>query len=354
MIRNDVLERLLRTADRRTFLKALGVAGAGAVVGGAVQSTFRLVDIDGDGPLLSRTRTAMGTFVEITAVHAPRDQAEDAIGRAFEEMDRLIAILSRHDSSTPLSHLNRTGSLSHPPRELTAVVLEALDVHRRTHGAFDPTVKPLIDLLEASSSRGLPSDAEIRDALACVGADGVRFADRRIDLAREGMGVTLDGVAKGYIVDRMSDVLAERGVANHLVNAGGDIRTRGSRSGGPAGRPWTVAVEDPEKKGRYPDVIRMRDGAVATSGDYENFYTRDKTRHHIVDPSSGVSPLECASVTIRATTVMEADALSTAVFVLGPLDGVELVDAVPGVEALIVDRARVQRRSRGWSGSSAG
>jgi thiamine biosynthesis lipoprotein len=351
MIRDDVLSRLLESADRRTFLKVLAALGAGAAVGSVLPVALKPLDLDGGAPTTTQTRTAMGTFVEITAVHDPRghdsrDAAEAAIARAFDEMDRLIAILSRHDSSTPLSYLNAAGSLASPPPELTAVVLNALDAHRRTGGAFDPTVKPLVDLLEASRTRGLPGDAELRAALSRVGAEHVRFSDRRIELTRDGMGVTLDGLAKGYIVDRMSDVLAQNGVANHLVNAGGDIRTRGRRA---PDRLWTIAVEDPKKKGNYPGVIRMGDGAVATSGSYERFYDASHTHHHIVDPHSGMSPAQCVSATVRAASVMDADALSTAVFVLGPEHGTALVNTTPKAASLTLDDHGTARRSRGWT-----
>jgi thiamine biosynthesis lipoprotein len=345
MIQNDMLARLLDSTDRRTFLKILGALGAGAAVGGVVPAILRPLDL-GDSPATTRTRTAMGTLVEITAAGASRDRSDEAIARAFDEMDRLIAVLSRHDAATPLSYLNATGAIDAPPPELTDVVLAALDVHRRTGGAFDPTVKPLIDLLEASASRGLPSDGELRAAAARVGAEHVRFSDHRIEFAREGMGVTLDGLAKGYIVDRMSEVLAAHGVGDHLINAGGDIRARGARA---KGRPWAIAVEDPKKRGNHPGVIRLGDGAVATSGSYERYYDAARRHHHIVDPRSGISPAQCVGVTVRAGTVMEADALSTAVFVLGPARGTALVDTSPETASLVVDERGTLRRSRGWA-----
>lgn len=312
MDRNEVIERLLRKTDRRAFLRAAGVVGVGAIASGGLRAAWRVLGDDAGG--VTRARPGMGTFVEIKTVHESRDLCEEAIELAFTEMERLVAILSRHDPSTPLSQLNARGSLSAPPHDLTDVVLTALDMHRRTNGAFDPTVKPLIDLFEACAGKP-PAASEIRDAVELVGASGVRFSDRRIDLERAGMGVTLDGVAKGYIVDRMSDRLTAAGVTSHLVNAGGDIRTRGERA---PGRPWKIAIEDPEKRGHYPDVVRMRDGAIATSGSYENFYDDARTRHHIVDPSTGRSPSAYVSVSVRARSVMEADALSTAVMLSQP------------------------------------
>jgi thiamine biosynthesis lipoprotein len=347
MRRDEVIEQLLHRTDRRTFLKVAGILGVGAVAGGGLRPAFKV--LGDDAPVLTSARPSMGTLVEIQTAHDSRDLCQEAIELAWAEMDRLVAVLSRHDSSTPLSHLNAHGSLAEPPSELTDVIIRSIEMHRRTGGAFDPTVKPLIDLFEASGT-GAPDEADVRAALALVGAGGVRFSDRRIDLARDGMGLTLDGVAKGYIVDRMSQRLAAAGAANHLVNAGGDIRTRGERA---PGRPWKIAIEDPAKKSNYPDVIRLRDGAVATSGSYENFYDDDHTRHHIVDPSTGRSPLETVSASVRARSVMEADALSTAVMLSVP--GAHRWTRVDdnSFEYILVRDDGSLRCSRGWSDASA-
>jgi thiamine biosynthesis lipoprotein len=326
--------RLLEHVDRRTFLKAAGVLGAGAVLGGGMLRTA--LRVLGDEPVHSRMRTGMGTFVEIDVAGAPSDLADEAIARAFDEMDRLVAILSRHDASSPLSQLNERGRLDAPQPEVVDVVLAALDVHRRSGGRFDPTVLPLVELLESTRDGSAPSPHEVTERLALVDAAAIRFDDRGVSLDREGMHLTLDGIAKGYIVDRMSDVLAGAGATSHLVNAGGDIRTRGERA---SGHPWRIAVQDPEKRGDYPAVIRMRDGAVATSGSYERFYNADHTRHHIIDPQTGASPGRLVSATVRAASVLEADALSTAVFVMGPQRGAQLVAATAGAEVLTIDAA---------------
>jgi thiamine biosynthesis lipoprotein len=154
------------------------------------------------------------------------------------------------------------------------------------------------------------------------------------------MGITLDGIAKGYIVDRMADVLLQNGVPNFLINAGGDIRTAGTKGNG---FPWTVAVQDPSKEGEFPDVMQMTDGAVATSGSYERRYG------HIVDSGLAESPEHNTSVTVSAPTSMTADAMATALFVMKPDDGLRLIGTLPGNECLIVDNRGEQRRSVGWN-----
>ncbi len=340
MSKRDLGLRLFSVTDRRSFLRGLGLLGVGAVVGGALRPAFKVLDTRGDENIVSRTRTAMGTSITITVAQGARGLAEAAIAAAFDEMDRLIVILSRHDSHSALAVLNAEGRLGGPPPELVAVLLRALVVHRQTGGAFDPTVKPLIDALEASGGR----TPDLTDALGRVDAARVNLSENQICFEGDGMGVTLDGVAKGYIVDRMSDALQARGASSHLINAGGDIRARRPDSE----RPWTIAIQDPQKRGNYPDVIRMGNGAIATSGGYERSFGADGDSHHIVDPRRGTSPREAVSVSVRADCVTDADALSTAVFVMGPDPGTRFVDSVPGAETLVLDGAGRLRRSRGW------
>jgi len=342
--------------DRRAFLRALGVLGVGAVIGGGLKSLIDIVRLRGGLVGVSRSRLLMGTYVTMTVVHESERAAEEAIGWAFEEINRLIAVFSRHDPSTAVSALNRDGHITMPPPELVDVMQRSVVLHGVTSGAFDVTVQPLVDLyaewVAADRARDtLPQAIETDDRLARaiaearsrVGIDKLEISSRRIDLW-DGAGITLDGIAKGFIVDRASDVLLAMGSTSHMVNAGGDIRTRGS---GEDGRPWTIAVQDPRKRGRYPDVIRLGDGAVATSGDYEVYFDRERLHHHVIDPATGLSPAADTSVSVVAKTVVEADALSTAVFVMGASDGVRLIEAMRGNECLVVSRSgRVSRSSR--------
>jgi thiamine biosynthesis lipoprotein len=346
-MQDDAMKNLQRSLDRRTFLKACGLLGVGAVAGGALQAAYRVVRLGPSQLSVERTLVRMGSFVTITAVHESRDRAEEAIGRAVEEMDRLAAILSRHDASAALAHLNREGELRDAPPELVDVVRESLWAHRVSGGAFDATVQPVLDLFEgAQGSRApLPGDEAVRAALARVGSQRIELDERSVRFREPGVRVTLDGIAPGYIVDRMSEVLAGCGIENHLVNASGDIRVRGRRADG---RPWHIAVEDPEKKGHYPEVIELASGAVSTSGNYEIYYDREKIHHHIIDPSTGVSPTLASSVSVIAETAVRSDALSTAVFVLPPARGLDLVDSLPATQCLVLGRRGESYRSGGW------
>jgi thiamine biosynthesis lipoprotein len=297
---------------------------------------------------VSRTRLAMGTFVSMTLIHDSRDKAEEAMGLAFEEIDRLTGLMNRFDDGTAVGQLNREGLLKGIPPEVAEVVDHALAYYRLSHGTFDISVKPVVDLFRVKLARGkntVPTDTELKEVLDRVGSDKIELNGRVIRFKTTGMGITLDGIAKGYIVDKASRILVDHKIENHLINAGGDIKTRGVRKDK---RPWTVAIQDPQKKRAYPDIIHLTDGAVATSGDYEVYFDREKMFHHIVDPRTGLSPYMSTSVSVIAPTTMEADALSTSVFVMKPSLGTRFINSLPQCESLVITRGNSKVKSSGW------
>ena len=338
------------TATRRQFLRTCGLTGLGFAAGSALPPVAHAVARLGRNSIaVTRTLPLMGTFVALTVVHESRDLGEEAMGRAFEEMVRLIRIFDRHRGDTAVTVLNRDGRLASAPPELNTVVERTLSFHSLSEGAFDPTVAPIVDALRSRAADGRSlslAPAELAELMALVDARQIRCQDGRITLGRQGMAVTLDGIAKGYIADRASEVLSACGVQNHLVNAGGDIRAQGSK--GP-GQPWTVAIEDPAKGGGYPAALSLRNRAVATSGSYEAYFDRRRVHHHIVTPTTASSPQTAVSVSVLAPTAMEADALATAVMVMGPKSGIAFIDSLPCRECLIITLTGAQLRSRGWA-----
>jgi thiamine biosynthesis lipoprotein len=297
---------------------------------------------------VSKTRLAMGTFVSMTLIHPSRDEAEEAIDMAFEEIDRLTRLLSRYDDHAHIARLNTHGSLTEAPPEVQEVISKSLGYHRLSNGAFDITVQPVVDLFKESftgTGSAPPSDLDLQQALGLVDAERIRLEGRSIRFEQTGMGVTLDGIAKGYVVDRASRILTQHHVENHLINAGGDIRTRGSKA---PDKPWVVAIQDPEKNRRYPDVIPMNDGAIATSGNYEVYYDREKMFHHIVDPATGRSPQDRSSVSVLAHTAEQADALSTSVFVMPPAAGLSFINGIAGCACLMITKDGKSMTSRHW------
>jgi thiamine biosynthesis lipoprotein len=300
---------------------------------------------------VSQTRLAMGTFVSIILLHPSKDQAEEAMALAFEEIQRLEQLLSRYDSTTPVYRLNREGVLKDVSPEVGEVMKYSLNFHAVTRGYFDVTVKPAVDLFKEKSfeRKSRPTELEIREVLNLIDSRNIDYQGRVIRFKKDGMGVTFDGIAKGYIVDRAADLLSGQGIENYLINAGGDIRTRGSKQGK---QPWVVAIEDPGKKQKYPAMIRMRDGAIATSGNYEVYFDREKMFHHIVNPSTGVSPDWSASVSVAARNTMEADALATSVFIMNPAEGTEFINSLLYCSSLVVAKDGSLLKSSLWKNAA--
>lgn len=334
--------------NRRQFLMACGMLGLGAAVNGVLPVVAEAARV-GNEYSVHQTRLMMGTIVTITALHPSKQLGEEAVGRAFEEIKRLEAVFSRFDASTPVSVLNKDGKVSGIPSELAEVMDRSKRFGSLTNNTFDVTVQPVVDLFRAKQNLHGSLDLskeEFEHALSLVGQQNLKIAGNTIRLDREGMGITLDGIAKGYIVDKASSVLASLGATNHMINAGGDIRTMGEKT---KGAPWTIAIEDPDKSGNYPQVISMNTGAIATSGGYEVFYDKKRMYSHLVSPVSGKSPNNVASVSVTAPTVMEADALATAVSIMQTRTGMQFIDSLPGREALIVTRTGEQFASRRWA-----
>lgn len=321
--------------SRRQALRITAVTGVATAFGGGLglalmrQAGLRRV---------RETRAHLGTLVTITVVHPSAPEARDMIARAFHEMDRLDAIFSRHRTDSALGRLNEQGVLDDPPPELSHLLRDALGVSVSSDGAFDVTALPLVRLYEESFSMGrrAPDAGEVEMARARTDHASLEVHDDRITLHRPDMAVTLDGMAKGFIVDRTVDVLVRAGADRVLLDAGGDMASAGP---GSVGDPWTVGLQDPHDEAGVVGLVRLGGTCIATSADHVQTYTHDRTLHHIIDPRTGRSPTETSSVSVIAESAALADALSTAALVLGPVDGIALLESTPRVEGLLVTKA---------------
>jgi FAD:protein FMN transferase len=320
--------------SRREALRITAVSGVALAFGGGL--AWELVRRAGLHRV-TESRARLGTLVTITSVHPNEDEARAIVRAGFSEIERLEAVLSRHAPGTAMSMLNRDGRLDGAPVELLDVLERAGMVHELSGGAFDPSVLPLLTLYERAHERqaGLPSRAEIDLALSRVGFEDVETRDRVVRFKRPGMALTLDGIAKGYVVDRAVRAIAASGAERVMVDAGGDIASGGARV---SDDPWTIAIENPHDPRRSVGRVRLAGQAVATSGDYMQAFTQDRRHHHIIDPRTGRSPEETSSVTVVAATAMDADALSTTLLVLGPEEGLALLERVPGAEGVLVTK----------------
>ena len=334
-----------RALPRRQVLRITAAVGASAMLGGGL---LRVALERAALHQVRQTRTQMGILVTISAVHPDVEAARMMVAATFDEIERLESLLSRHRAGTPVWRLNETGVLRSPPREVVEVVQKGLDYSALSAGAFDMTIAPLLNLYNSSFSKtgAAPPRQEVRRALALVGTQHVQVRDGEIAFSKAGMAVTLDGIAKGYIVDQAVVALRKRGATRVLVNAGGDMASAGESLGGDA---WRIGLQDPRVADGSLGVLQLRGESVATSGDYVQYLTPDMSLHHILDPRTGSSPEHTSGVSVVAPSAMAADALSTAALVLGPREGMELLDRLDGIEGMIVTKDQTVLSSRGMS-----
>ena len=296
----------------------------------------------------SETRSLIGTFITVTIYTDDESQAKEAIDASFAEMDRLGGELSHYSKSNKVYDLNTKG-FDNPvevTRDLGFVIGESLKYSDVSSGVFDVTVQPLIVLWSGMKDGGIPpTEEQVLDTLELIGYDNLAYNGSHAWFTKPNMSVTFGGIAKGYIVDKGLAALKENGIRHALINAGGDIAVYGGK---PGGKDWVIALQNPRNENDYLTRILIKNGAVATSGDYERYYVPDKSVHHIVDPRTGYSATKLISATIIAENATQADALATAVFVLGAEDGVKLAESVSGVDALVIKSDRSIIKSGGY------
>ncbi len=286
---------------------------------------------DQPGRLFEQERLLMGTRFAVKVVHDDEDTALRAIEAAFAEVGRVEALLSEWMDSSEISAVNR--GAGGPPvavgPELLEVVRRSLEISEVTGGAFDITFAACGGLW-SFRERVVPEDAAIAACLREVGYEAVEVGEGSLALPRPGMRIGIAGIGKGYGVDRAARVLDRHGVEHYVVDGGGDIRLRGRNRG----RSWRIGIRHPRRPELY-GAVALDHGAIVTSGDYFQFFERDGRRyHHILDPRTGRPARGSLAVTVMAPTAMDADALATGLFVMGPSAGLELVEELDGVEAL--------------------
>lgn len=297
---------------------------------------------------LSETRNLLGTYATITVVSSDKTKAESALAMAFEEIERLERILSTYENSTSMYDLNQKGFLNNAEKEILFVFEKSKYYSDLSDGHFDITIKPVLEIYNESFENygRVPTETEIQSTLELVNYKNIEISDETISFKKYGMGVTVDGIAKGYIIDKAVNVLKNNGIDNALVDIGGDIRAIGKSD---RNTDWTVALQNPRDAADFISIINLRDMAVATSGDYEQFFIDDKSVHHIINPKTGHSTTESISVTMIAQHALDADALSTAVFVLGPQNGMSLINSLEKVEGLIITENKTVLKSDHFS-----
>lgn len=271
---------------------------------------------------VQRSQPLLGTFVTITAFGTNDLHTQQAVTAAFNEIRRVDLLLSIHKTNSETAKLNAAAPAQpfEVSPELAFVLHSALEIARATEGAFDPTIGPLAQLWGFIwKEYRLPTTNELERVLSLVNYRNVQVqtegaSGAKVSFAHPGMFLDFGGIGKGYAVDRAIEILQLHGIRTAMVKAGGDLRVIGAP---PNQESWKVQIEDPAKRGNRT-VISLRNAALSTSGNYENYFEIKGQRYsHIINPRTGLPVQGIASCTVIAPTCLESDAYATAFFVLG-------------------------------------
>lgn len=301
--------------------------------------------------LRSDGRQAMGTVLEITLGRGGEVDADALLARLFAEAGRLERIFTRFDEESALSRLNRAaGSGPQPvPEELAEILIASRHWWKRTGGSFDVTVGPLVALWKGAESAGQPpAPAVLMATRARVGSDRIRVsrAEGTAELAQPGMSVDLGGIAKGFAVDRLARELRAAGVDAALVSFGqSSLWAIGTP---PDAHGWRVLLRDAADG--FVGVATLRDRALSVSGSLGQWREIAGRRFgHVLDPRTGQPVTRRLQVAVTARNAVAAEALSTALLVLGEHEGIALLEALPDTEGLVIDADGQRFMTRGWS-----
>ncbi len=296
----------------------------------------------------SKVEFLMDTVVEIKVYHKRKAEAEKAINSSMEEMKRVEQKMSCFFPGSEVSRINKDAFLEEKKGsllvegwipvsdELFSLLGESVLLSKLTKGCFDITIYPLWKIWKFEGENiEVPSKGKIERALELVAYKNMILQNGKISFAKKEMGIDLGGIAKGYAVDAAIKVLKDKNINSAIVNAGGDMYVLGRKQG----KPWRIGIRHPRREGEILGTIEVEDKAIVTSGDYERFFfSGGKKYHHIINPKTGYPADECQSVTIVAKEATFADGLATGIFVLGPKEGMALIENLEGVEGVIVNK----------------
>ncbi len=280
----------------------------------------------------------MGTIIRVELWHTDKEKADSAIQAVMQNMHRIDRMMSPYKKDSSLSRINREAA-QHAVRietELFDLIARAQHFSRLTHGAFDISFASVGRHYDYGNKKR-PTDEQIRRQLPHIDYRHILLDSKAhsIRFAQAGVSIDLGGIAKGYAVDSGIAILKQLSIEHAMVTAGGDSRIIGDKRG----RPWMIGLRDPRKSRAVKGMIPLINSALSTSGDYERYFVEDGQHfHHILRPDTGKSATELRSVTIIGPDATSTDALSTSVFVLGPEKGLQLVESLDDIEAVLIDQ----------------
>jgi len=285
------------------------------------------------------SRQLFGTYITIKCIAHNDEDISIIIKKCWNRLEEIQEKMSLSSPKSLISEVNMLGLKGiDVDVDTYKLLLEAKKFSKLTSGAFDITVKPFSDLWRKSSEEGIiPNQKTIDLIKPAVGYENIILKEpSKVLFKNSQTKIDLGAIAKGYGIDEAAKILQKHGIKDFLIDAGGDIYCSGKQRDM---RPWSIGVQDPFKGSSILDVLSLSNKAVTTSGDYQRFYIIEGKRFsHIIDPATGYPQESIVSATVIADSAMAADALSTALCVMKPEEGIALIEAHEGIEALIVEK----------------
>lgn len=287
----------------------------------------------------SKDTLLMGSAFSFTAIHENPLEAEKAVDASINEVIRIERLISSWQPNSQTSQINNQAGLNpvSVDLELYKLIERSLKISNISNGYFDISFASIGNLWNFNGEEAvMPSEEKLQESVDLINYQDIILdpIDTTIFLKREGMKIGFGAIGKGYAADRAKEVMNQYGIESGVVNAGGDVLAWGSK---PNGENWNMGIANPESKNDVLATLRISDQAIVTSGDYERFVIIDGERYgHIVNPKTGLPIKGIVSVSIMSHTAELADAIATAVFVLGTEDGMALINHLNGVEGLII------------------
>jgi len=289
----------------------------------------------------SQNKIVMNTIAKIIAIGPDKKIAQSSIDAAFKKIYRLERLMNRYDANSQLSHINKLAAKEPVKidKDLFDILRQSVYYSKITNGAFDITVGPLVDLWKkCAEANSVPTDQQLEQVKKIIGHDKLILDanDFSVRFTTEGVSLDLGAIAKGFATDKAVEEMKKRGATGGLVDIGGQIGCFGlTRKNGN----WLIGIRNPAKSESNQVIAKLAlsDMAVSTSGNYERFYKiGDHQFSHIFNPATEKNADQLASVTIISSSGTCADALSTAVSVLGAEKGLALIEKIGDTEAILI------------------
>lgn len=321
------------------------IVGASVILALYISGCNRRVEAD------SGYRLVMGTFAHLKAIAKDKDTAEKCVETAFAELKKVDDLMSDYKGESEVSRVNSDAAIR--PVKVSVptfkVLQKSVEFSRLSEGAFDITIAPLAELWRtAAESNSVPTEEDTADARSKVGYEKLILDanEMTVRFAVEGMKLDLGGIAKGYAIDRAIEAMQAGGAVGGMVDVGGDIRCFGLPPKGK--KTWRIGLQNPAEQDSDEQtlagaadqvlmVLKLTNAAIATSGGYRRFVLIEGKKHsHIINRDTATSAEGLSSVTIISQNAINADALATAVSVMGPEKGLALIEKIPNTEAILI------------------